>query len=129
MKTIGISIDGVIRNYIGAFDKQYRKTYIFNPNIVEMDEEFKYKEPTEEDLEKTTKRIQEETKKRISLPVDTYDLLNHYQFYETPEYNNKNAFVEKKSGEKSEDLNKILTPEEALYQFMYVKYPFQIFAE
>jgi hypothetical protein len=54
MKKLGISIDGVIRNYLDAFDKQYRKTFIYNESIVEMNEEFQYKEPTEQDLEEKT---------------------------------------------------------------------------
>ena len=71
MKKLGISIDGVIRNYLDAFDKQYRKAFIHNANIVQMDEEFQFKDPTEKDLEEATKRIEEKTKELISLPVDS----------------------------------------------------------
>ena len=59
MKKLGISIDGVIRNYLEAFDKQYRKHFIYNESIVEMSEEFQYKEPTEQDLEDKTKKIED----------------------------------------------------------------------
>jgi len=135
MKKLGISIDGVVRNYFDAFDKQYRKAFIYNASIVEMSEEFQLKEPTEEDLEAKTKEIEKLTQDLISLPVDSYDLLNHYSFKEIKEFENDNAF---KLDPNEENIifdkfknfeNKILTPEEALHQFMYEKHPFKIFGD
>ena len=135
MKKLGISIDGVIRDYLDAFDKQYKKAFIHNPNLVDMSDEFKFREPTQQEIEERAKKIEEETKNRISLPVDTVDLLNHYQFDETPEFQNKNAF---KTPEDSyfnelnmeiELENKILSPQESLEQFMYDKYAFKIFGD
>ena len=76
MKKLGISIDGVIRNYLDAFDKQYRKAFISNPNLVEMNEEFQLKPPTEQDLEDAAKKMEEKAKELITLPVDSADLLN-----------------------------------------------------
>ena len=135
MKKLGISIDGVIRNYLDAFDKQYRKAFIHNANIVQMDEEFQFKDPTEKDLEEATKRIEEKTKELISLPVDSLDLLNHYQFNEIKEFENDNAFKTPEDSEfntfkmETEFENRILTPQEALHKFMYEKYPFRIFGD
>jgi len=135
MKTIGINIDGVIRNYLEAFDKQYKKVFIHNPTIVEMDAEMKYVEPTEEEAEAKVKKMQEEIANRITLPIDTPDLLNHYQFDETPEFMNNNAFKTPKDSEfnqykmETEFDNKMLRPEEALKQFLFEKYPFKIFGD
>ena len=133
MKKLGISIDGVIRNYHDAFDKQYRKAFIFNESIVEMNDDFQLKPPTEQDLEERTKKIEDLGKELISLPVDTPDLLNHYQFKETKEFENENVFqpeVEEIMFDKFKTFdNKILTPQEALNKFMYEKHPFKIFGD
>lgn len=133
MKKLGISIDGVIRNYLDAFDKQYRKAFIYNESIVEMNEKFQYKEPTEQDLEEKTKKIEERTKELISLPVDSPDLLNHYQFNEIKEFENENAFQPDEPNIIFDNFNsfenKILTPQEALERFMYEQHPFRIFGD
>jgi len=142
MKKLGISIDGIIRNYHESFDKQYKKVFVHNPHLVDMDEEFKLKEPSEQELEERAVKMQKETENRISLPIDTPDLLNHYQFDEVPEFENKNSFKTPKDSEflnwgasgkalkmDMEMGNKILSPEEALNQFMYEKYPFKIFGD
>ena len=133
MKKLGISIDGVIRNYLDAFDKQYRKAFISNPNLVEMNEEFQLKPPTEQDLEDAAKKMEEKAKELITLPVDSADLLNHYQFKEIKEFENENAFDSSESDAAFQNFNvfdnKILTPQEALNQFMYEKYPFRIFGD
>ena len=135
MKKLGISIDGVIRNYLDAFDKQYRKAFIYNESIVEMSDEFQYKEPTEQDLEDKTKAIEQKAKDLISLPVDSPDLLNHYQFKEIKEFENENAFHQE-PGEQNiafENFNsfdnRILSPQEALEKFMYEQHPFRIFGD
>jgi len=78
-KTIGIGIDGVVRDMFSQFDKIYRKTFIRNEALVQMDDNYTYipgDEPTEELLDK----IEEVEKEKIHLPVDTFDLLNHYSF-------------------------------------------------
>jgi len=135
MKKLGISLDGVIRDYHASFDKQYRKVYIDNPTLVNMDEEFKYKKPSEEDIEDKALKIAKEIDDRISLPVDTSDLLNHYQFDEEPEFQNENAFTTPEDSEfrawdmELEMEDRILSPEEALNRFMYEKYPFKIFGD
>lgn len=133
MKKLGITIDGVIRNYLDAFDKQYRKAFIYNENIVEMNDEFQFKEPTEQDFEERTKKIEQRTKDLISLPVDSPDLLNHYQFNEIKEFEHENAFEPDEKNiifEKFDSFeNKILTPQEALDRFMYELHPFKIFGD
>lgn len=135
MKKLGITIDGVIRNYLDAFDKQYRKKFIFDENIVDMSEEFVYKEPTEEDLKKRTKLIEEKTLELISLPVDSPDLLNHYQFNEIKEFENDNSFIQNTDEQCiffenfNTFENKTLTPKEALNRFMYEQHAFKIFGD
>jgi hypothetical protein len=133
MKKLGISIDGVIRNYLDAFDKVYRKHFIFNESIVEMSTEFEFKEPSEQDLKDRTKKMEEKIKDLISLPVDSPDLLNHYQFNEIKEFENENSFKPDEPNILFENFdsfeNKTLTPEEALHKFMYEKHPFRIFGD
>lgn len=133
MKKLGISIDGVIRNYLDAFDKQYRKQFIFNESIVEMTDEFQYKEPTEQDLDDRTKMMEEKAKELISLPVDSPDLLNHYQFKEIKEFETENSFKPDEENILFENFNsfenKTLTPQDALERFMYEKHPFKIFGD
>jgi hypothetical protein len=113
MKTLGISIDGVIRDIYEQFDKHYRKVYINNPNHVEMNQDMTVKERTEEDWKKLEEIIAHREKELISLPINSYDLTNHYTFKEAI----------------SLDGETTLTPEEALEDFMFNKYPFQIFGQ
>jgi len=113
MKTIGINIDGVVRDFWTQFDKHYRKTYINNPSIVEMNQDMTVKEPTEEEWKKTEEMIKLKTSELISLPLNSYDLSNHYRFEEV----------------KSIDGETTLSPREALNEFMYQKYPFQIYGQ
>ena len=111
MKTLGISIDGVVRDFMSQFDKHYRKVFINNPNLVEMNNDMTVKERTEEDWEIIDEIIRKKEKELISLPVNSYDLTNHYVFNETVDIDGVTK----------------LTPEEAVNQFMYDLYPFQIF--
>lgn len=111
MKTLGINIDGVIRDFYTQFDKQYRKAFINNPNLVGMNEDMTVKEMTEEEWEALEEKIKLKEKELISLPLDSYDLINHYRFDE------KIAL----DGETK------LSPEEALKEFIESK-PFQIYA-
>lgn len=97
-KVLGISIDGVIRDSHGQFDTWYRRAFIKNDRLVGMDDSFQYveKEETEDEQQKIQNLIDE----KINLPVDTFDLLNHYSF------------------ENREEME----------TFMYNHYSFQIFA-
>ena len=113
MKTLGINIDGVVRDFYNQFDKHYRKVFINNPNHVDMNTDMTVKEKTEKDWENLESRIATREKELISLPLSSYDLTNHYRFEE------KVAL----------DGETILTPQEALDEFMYSSYPFQIFGQ
>jgi hypothetical protein len=113
MKTLGINIDGVVRDFYAQFDKQYRKAFINNPNLVGMNKDMTVKEMTEEEWEALEERIKLREKELISLPLDSYELTNHYRF----------------EGEKSLDGETQLTPEEALNEFLNEKYPFQIYGQ
>lgn len=122
MKKIGINIDGVIRNFQSQFDKQYRKVFIHNPSIVAMNEEDMTFKPysTEEDDE-IEKLILEKERDLITLPMDSFDLLNHYKF------DSKKTEMSKLE---IEDVNYTpieLTPRQNLEDFIYETYPFQIF--
>lgn len=111
MKTLGINIDHVLRDSYAQFDKMYRKVFIHNPNLVNMDEGFSYKEYTDEEIDEIEKKSKAKELELISLPMSSYDLTNHYKFEK----------IKDVSGER------ILTPKEACEKFMYDDYPFQIF--
>lgn len=87
-KILGISLDGVIRDMFSKFDDVYRKAYIKNDSLVQADEGFNYvvseSNESENDLEKFEKLVKE----KINLPVNTYDLQNHYQFESVESYKN-----------------------------------------
>lgn len=86
MKIIGINIDGVLRDKFSQIDKMYRKKFIKNESIVKMDEYFRYV-PDEVD-ESENLRIQNLINEKIKYPIDTFDLMNHYQFKNKEEMNN-----------------------------------------
>lgn len=122
MKTLGINIDGVIRDFYTQFDKQYRKVFIHNPSIVAMnDTEMTYKAFSEEEEKNIEAKILEKEKELITLPVDSFDLLNHYKF--------DTETIEMDKRINAENYDSIqFSPKENLDNFMYEKYPFQIFA-
>ena len=84
-----------------------------DPNHVEMNKDMTVKDRTEEDWKNLEEMIEAREKELISLPVSSYDLSNHYRFDE------KIAL----------DGETVLTPQEALEEFMYSSYPFQIFGQ
>ena len=98
-KVLAISIDGVTRDFYNQFDTWYRKAFIVNDSIVEMDDNFRYLESKKPD-EESVLALQKVIDEKINLPLDTFDLLNHYEF------------------ESREDLE----------NFIYRDYSFQIFA-
>lgn len=83
-KIIGIGIDGVIRNMHSGFDRAYRKSFIKNDSLVQMNEKFEYVPDSvvDEDIDVLQKMIDE----KIHLPVDTFDLMNHYHFESKEEF-------------------------------------------
>lgn len=123
MKTLGINIDGVIRDFHGQFDKQYRKVFIHNPSLVGMDEEtHTYKALTESDEDELEKKILEKERELITMPVDSFELLNHYRF------DSKSIKMSKLDTPEGVDYTPIeFTPKENLENFMYETYPMQLF--
>lgn len=79
-KVLGISLDGVIRDVFSKYDDVYRKAFIKNDSLVQADESFSYVvselNADDNELNKLEKMIEE----KINLPINTYDLQNHYQF-------------------------------------------------
>lgn len=78
-KVLGIGIDGVLRDMHSRFDGVYRKVFIKNDALVNMNDNFEYVPETEQG-EEDYKAIQRLVAEKITLPVDTFDLLNHYHF-------------------------------------------------
>lgn len=113
LNVVGINIDGVIRDMNEQFDKQYRKIFIHNPSLVEMTKEMQAKERTDEEQDDLEKIIELKTKELISLPLKSYDLTNHYRFEQTVAL----------------DGETILSPQEALEDFMLNRFQFQIFGQ
>lgn len=83
-KVIGVSIDGVIRNMHAGFDKSYRKAFIKNDSLVQMNEKFEYV-PDSADTDEID-LLQKMVDEKIHLPVDTFDLMNHYHFESKEEF-------------------------------------------
>lgn len=126
MKTLGINIDGVIRDFNKQFDKQYRKVFIHNPSIVGMNEEtMTYKPSTEEEDKVLEQNIKDKERELITLPIDSYDLLNHYKFSSQSIEMSKFIDMDKTEGVNFNPIE--LTPKQNLDDFLYEKYPFQIF--
>lgn len=123
MKRLGINIDGVIRDFHNQFDKQYRKVFIHNPSIVGMDEDtHTYKASSQDEELDLEKRIQEKERELITMPVDSFELLNHYRF------DSKSIKMTKLEATEDVNYNPIeFTPKENLENFMYETYPMQLF--
>lgn len=115
--TIGVNIDGVLRDYIDQFDKHYRKVFIYNPNLVAMNEEnMAYRDFTETEEQDKQDSIRKKEEELLTLPVDSFDLLNHYKFEP------KSIEIEG-----AETIHK--TAQQVLEDFMYEEFPFQIFGK
>ncbi len=126
MKTIGIAIDEVLRMSMDKFDMQYRKVFIHNPNIVAMDEKtMTYKEQTLEEAKIIDDMIKEREKDLINLPMDSYDILNHYKFSSQSIEMSKFIEMEGKEGINLDPIE--YTPKQNLEKFLYEDYPFQVF--
>ena len=76
-----------------------------------MNDDFTVKDLDEDETKEIQDNCEKLIKDRIIFPVDSADLLNHYKF----------------DGEVEFGGTKELTPREALEEFLYTKYPFQIF--
>jgi hypothetical protein len=78
-KVLGIGIDGVIRDMHSRFDSVYRKAFIKNDALVQMNDNFEYV-PESEIGDAEEESLKKLVADKITLPVDTFDLLNHYHF-------------------------------------------------
>ena len=85
MLKLGICIDGVVRNKFEQFDRLYRKKFIKNPGLVQMNENFEYVE-SDDDADNENKRLSILENELIHLPITTYDLKNHYEFETDEEF-------------------------------------------
>lgn len=113
MKKLAINIDWIIRDIAEQFDTLYRKRYVHNASLVGMNDDMTVKEMTEEEEEELTQKIEKMVKDKITYPVDTFDLLNHYKFEPTL----------------AADGTTMLTPRQHLEKFMYDDFTYQIFAQ
>ena len=135
MRTLGIALDGVIRDFNSQFHKTYVRTFIHNESLVGADipthadvrmqgisdTDFVAKETTEEDDIITRELMVKKEKELISLPVTSEDLLNHYRFEEQ-----KVDFLPGLDGANND---MVLSPKQVMQKFIYDDYPFQIFAQ
>jgi hypothetical protein len=78
MKKLGITINGVLRDFHGQFEKYYRKEFIKNEALVQMDENFYAVEEGENEDE--FHRLSQLERELITTPIDTFDLMNHFRF-------------------------------------------------
>jgi 5'(3')-deoxyribonucleotidase len=85
-KTLGISLDGVLRDIHSQFDIIYRKFFINNDSLVKADDNFSYL--VSEQTDTNEERIKELITAKINLPVTTYDLMNHYHFDSKEDFDN-----------------------------------------
>lgn len=101
-KVIGVGINGVLRDFNSQFDKWYRRAFIKNDSLVDMNVDKNGNcsyVPSTEETDEEKNYIEKIIDEKINFPIDTYDLTNHYKF------------------DSKEDFNK----------FLYDDYPFQIF--
>lgn len=128
MKTLGINIDGVLRNFIEKFDQHYRKVFINNPSLVSMNHtDVTLQTLTDEEQQALEERIKEKELELLTLPVDSGNLLNHYKF------NPKNITMSKldeHKGIEGINLDPIeYTPQQAMEKFLFEDYPFIIYGQ
>lgn len=78
MKKLGITINGVLRDFNYQFEKYYKKEFIKNDALVQMDENFYAVES--EETEDEFQRMSRLERDLITTPIDTFDLMNHFRF-------------------------------------------------
>ena len=132
MKTIGINIDGILRDSFTKFDDQYRKVFIHNPSIVEMNEEdMSMREFTPEEIEEIDKKIEEKERDLLTLPMDSPNFLNHYKFEEKIIEMTADNFImhEDVVYEDAPQEPIVVSPDKAFDNFLYEDYALQIFGQ
>ena len=85
IKTLGVSLDGVIRDIHSKFDDVYRKVFIKNDSLIKADESFSYVLPAQEGEDNDYNALEKLIKEKIHLPV-TSSLQNHYHFDSIEEF-------------------------------------------
>ena len=88
IKTLGISLDGVLRDLHSQFDTVYRKNFIKNDSLVQADENFQYILPEVNQEDGELDKLEKIVKDKITLPIDTNDLMNHYHFESREQFEN-----------------------------------------
>lgn len=88
IKTLGISLDGVLRDLYSKFDEVYRKNFIKNDSLVQADENFQYILPQKNENEDELNKLEKIVNEKIHLPIDTNDLMNHYHFDSREQFEN-----------------------------------------
>ena len=78
MKVLGITINGVLRDFNYQFEKCYRKEFVKNDALIKMDDNFYAVE--EEETEDEYQKILQLERELITVPIDTFDLMNHFRF-------------------------------------------------
>ena len=130
LRKLGISLDGVIRDFNSQFHKTYVRTFVHNDSLVAAnipthtearlhgvkDDDFVAHELTEEEERLQQEMIEKKEKEMINLPVTSENLLNHYSFSKQ-----KLKFMD------TDDV--VMSPKQMLEKFIYDDYPFQIFAQ
>ena len=86
MKHFAITLNGTLRDLESQFDRFYRKAFIRNDSLVGMDENFNAVE--EELSESDWDALDRVEKEKITYPIDTTDLMNHYKFDSSFSFNN-----------------------------------------
>jgi hypothetical protein len=77
-KILAITIDEIIRDFNEQFDNIYRKKFIKNPGLVNMNKNFEV--VLEDEQEEEFKRLEEKANALIHFPITTESLINHYEF-------------------------------------------------
>lgn len=149
MKTIGISLDGVIMDYLDQFDQVYKKKFIFNPGLMEAEDQVNEdggltaKELEEEARIKKQSEIKSKIDKLITKPIESPDLTNHYSFedmiedpfwapvgndvFDENSTDPDQLLVPMDSYEKKE--TNYLSPEEAYDYFRFDEKPLELYAQ
>lgn len=141
MRTLGIAIDGVVRDFVTQFDRVYKKAFIHNEGLVKAnipthmeartdgikEDDFTAIEQSDEEILNMQKEIDELEKQYIYSPVTSENLLNHYRF-DAQEDKFLNSLEDQRNGKGEYETIKI-TPKEVMNKFIYEDHPFQIFAK
>lgn len=83
---LGIGIDGVLRDIHTQFYKSYKKAFIKNESLVNMDDNYNYVPENETNIEEEISRLEKLEEEKIKTPLNTFNLLNHFHFNSQDDY-------------------------------------------